>query len=126
MEIDRNKKNEEQTKTDDTVDIHGNHQTDGNILQNSDGLQEDVVTQQKNEEVEEAPSSLTANFSLSVEESAESRKNEESGCTDGTKSLEVESSDDGVVDDGKKAENEAGEGDVDTQLMENLQVEDTK
>lgn len=126
MEIDRNKKNEEQTKTDDTVDIHGNHQTDGNILQNSDGLQEDVVTQQKNEEVEEAPSSLTANFSLSVEESAESRKNEESVCTDGTKSLEVESSDDGVVDDGKKAENEAGEGDVDTQLMENLQVEDTK
>ncbi|XP_056375898.1 raftlin isoform X2 [Hyla sarda] len=125
-ETDRNKRNEEQTKADDTVDIHGNHQTDGNILQKSDGLQEDVITQQKNVEVEEAPILLNANSSPLVEESPENMKDEESGCTDGIKIIEIKSSDHGVVADGTKAENDASQGDVDTQLIENLQVEDTK
>ncbi|XP_075683350.1 raftlin [Rhinoderma darwinii] len=124
-ETDRNKKNEEQTKTDDTVDIHGNHQTDGTILQKSDGLQENVITEQMNEEVEEAPMLLNANSPL-IEESTESMKDEESGGTDGTKSVEVEADDDdGVIGDAKKAENDAGKCE-DTQLMENLQVDATK
>ncbi|KAG9476203.1 hypothetical protein GDO78_002992 [Eleutherodactylus coqui] len=123
-ETDRNKKNEEQTKTDDAVDIHGNHQTDGNILLKSDGLKEDViVAQQKNEEVEESPLLLNANSSSLVEEPSESIKDEESG-TEGTKGMEVKPADDGV--DAKQAENDAGEGDVETPLMANLQVEGTK
>ncbi|CAN2389772.1 protein transport into membrane raft [Pristimantis euphronides] len=125
-ETDRNKKNEEQIKTDDTVDIHGNHQTDGNILPKSDGLQEDVINQQKNEEVEEVPLLLNANSSSLVEGSTESVKDEESGCTEGTKNMEVESMDDGAVGDGNPVENDAGKGGADTQLMENLQVEGTE
>ncbi|KAM3928528.1 raftlin [Leptodactylus fuscus] len=125
-ETDRNKRNEEQTKTDDTVDIHGNHQTDGNILLKSDCVQESVITQQKNEAMEETPLLLNANSSPLVEESNGSKKDEELGCTGGTKSIEGESADDGVVAEGKQAEDDAGEGDVGPQPMENLQVEDTK
>ncbi|XP_044149501.1 raftlin [Bufo gargarizans] len=122
-ETDRNKKNEEQTKTDDTVDIHGNHQTDGNILQKSEGVQEDLISQEKNEVVEETPLLRNANSSPLLEESSEDIKDEESRCTDGTKSMEVESADIGIASDGKQAENDASEGGVDTPLMENLQID---
>ncbi|XP_073406832.1 raftlin isoform X2 [Dendrobates tinctorius] len=120
-ETDRNKRNEEQTKADDAEDIHGNHQLDGNILQKTDGLQEDVITQQNNEAFEEAPLLSKENSSPLVEGSTESIKNEES---DGTKTMEEESSG-GVVGDRMEAENSSVEGDVDTQLMEKLNVEDT-
>ncbi|XP_077124978.1 raftlin [Ranitomeya variabilis] len=119
-DTDRNKRNEEQTKADDAEDIHGNHQLDGNILQKTDGLQEDVITQQNNEAIEEAPLLPKENPSPLVEGSTENIKNEES---DGTKTMEEESSD-GVVSDRKQAEDSAVEGDVDTQLMGNLNVED--
>ncbi|KAG8573024.1 hypothetical protein GDO81_012252 [Engystomops pustulosus] len=122
-ETDRNKKNEEQTKNDDAVDIHGNHQANDNILQKSEGLQEDETTQQKNEKVVEVPLLLNMNSSL-MKDSTDSKNDEESGCTDVTKSLEVEAADD--VGDGKQSENNGVEGDVDTPLMENLQVEGTK
>ncbi|XP_063778236.1 raftlin [Pseudophryne corroboree] len=120
-EHDRNKKNEEQTKCDDTVEVHGNHQTDGNILPKSDDHHKEIITQLK-KEVDE--SQLDTNSSLHVEEVTEIMKGEEPGCIEKIQCFEGESDNDGVGSAGRKADTDTVEADIEVQPEETFQVEE--
>lgn len=119
-ELDRNKKNEEQIKMDDTVQVHINHQTDGNIHHNqSDGLQYEVVTQK---EAEGSPliCSTNINCSPTVKGITETMETEEKNM-DKTEHSQERLTDAEAVDDERAATGEA-DG-VKNVTVENLQEE---
>ncbi|XP_077347505.1 raftlin isoform X2 [Lithobates pipiens] len=125
-ESDRNKKNEEQVKIDDTVQVHINHQTDGNIYHNqSDGLHSEVVAQLKKEEVEESPviRDTNANCPPTVEEITETTKAEKEGDIDKTQHSQERLTDDDAVSDVREAATSAAEGDTNINTGEHLQEE---
>ncbi|XP_068092198.1 raftlin isoform X2 [Hyperolius riggenbachi] len=123
-ETDRNRKNEEQIKMDDTV--HGNHQTDGNIYHNQSGNPyQETAAQLKKTDVEGSTVMLDTNIncSLTAEGVTESVKTEVDGDTDTTQQEKPTGDEDGS--DGSKIDTSAPEGDKNVHIMENPQDGDT-
>lgn len=126
-ESDRNKKNEEQMKMDDTVQVHINHQKDGNIYHNqSDGLHNEVVAQGKKEEVEGSPVTrdTSTDCSPAVDGNTDTMKAEEKGNIDKTQHSQERLTDDEAVSDERGADTSAAEGDKNGSTVEDLKEEE--
>lgn len=124
-ESDRNKKNEGQMKTDDTVQVHINHQTDENIYHNqSDGLLDEGVTQSK-KEVEGSPviCDTNTNCSPTVEGITDTMEAEE-GNIDKTQHSQERLADDEAVSDEREADTSAADDVKTISAGENLQDEE--
>ncbi|KAM9308165.1 raftlin [Gastrophryne carolinensis] len=124
-ESDRNKKNEEQIKMGETVQHHGNHQTDGNIYHNQGvGLHQEVTTQLEKVDTEGSQVMPDTNTCGSVTVDGAQESVEAGGCTDNKPCPEEQITHIGIVSDEREADACAAEGDTNVQAVESLQGEE--